>query len=240
MRKLRATVSNMLRRAGPHAQRSYAQCGEDLIIRYVFGALGTTEIRYIDIGAHHPWYLSNTYLLYLNGHRGVCIEPNARLLDEFRRLRPGDTLLNIGVAPQPGLADFYVMTTPTLSTFAQAEAERVAAFGRERVERIERVQIRTVNEVIAGEFSVPPNLLSLDVEGLDLAILHSLEFDRYAPEVICVETLSYTENQTERKLSEVIEFVCEQGYFVYADTFVNTIFVRTETWQARGLQSVTA
>lgn len=221
-------------RHGLRHEVSYAQCGEDLLVQYVFAALGVREIRYLDIGAHHPSYLSNTCLFYLQGHRGVCVEPDATLLPAFRRERPNDTILNVGIAPEQGEAEFFVMSTPTLNTFSRAEAERFASYGKQRIERVEKVSIRNINTVIAENFSTPPNLLSLDVEGLDLAILQSLDFGRNAPTVMCVETLSYTEDRSERKLTEVIEFVQSQGYFVYADTYVNSIFVRTEAWRTRG------
>lgn len=221
-------------RHGLRRQISYAQCGEDIIIAYVFEALGVNEIRYLDIGAHHPSYLSNTYLFYTRGHHGVCVEPDGTLLSAFRTQRPRDTLLNIGIAPEEGEADFFVMSTPTLNTFSREEAERVASYGSQRIERVERVRIRPVNTVLAESFAVPPNLLSLDVEGLDMAILQSLDFSACAPDVICVETLSYTEDRSERKLTEIMDFVTAQGYFVYADTYVNSIFVRTDAWRNRG------
>ena len=59
-RRLRAATGRLLHRVMPRSQVSYAQCGEDIMIRYVFDALGTIEIRYLDSGAHHPTYLSNT------------------------------------------------------------------------------------------------------------------------------------------------------------------------------------
>lgn len=237
LRRLRAAAGRFLRRVKPRYQVSYAQCGEDIIIQYVFDALGATEIRYLDIGAHHPTYLSNTYFFYLNGHRGVCIEPDASLVPAFKRERHGDKVVSIGVGPDEGTADFFVLTTPTLNTFSRAEAERVVSYGHERIERTERVVIRNINAVITENFSKPPNLLSLDVEGLDLTILQSLDFSQHAPAVICVETLSYTEDRSERKLTDIIEFVCAHGYFVYADTFVNSIFVRTDAWRARSERS---
>lgn len=221
-------------RHGLRYEISYAQCGEDLLIQYVFATLGVREIRYLDIGAHHPSYLSNTCLFYLKGHRGVCVEPDATLLPAFHRERPADKVLNVGVAPEDGESDFFVMSTPTLNTFSRAEAERFASYGKERIERVEKVEIRNINSLIADNFSAPPNLLSLDVEGLDLVILQSLDFGRCAPVVMCIETLSYTEDRSERKLTEVIEFVQAQGYFVYADTHVNSIFVRADAWRERG------
>lgn len=35
------------------------------------------------------------------------------------------------------------------------------------------------------------------------------------------------------RLSEVIDYVCQNGYFMYADTFINSIFVDKEAWSQR-------
>jgi hypothetical protein len=43
---------------------SYSQSGEDLIVRVYFDILGITNPTYIDIGAHHPYFISNTALFY--------------------------------------------------------------------------------------------------------------------------------------------------------------------------------
>ena len=233
LRGLRAGLGRLRHRLREGALESFAQCGEDLIVHYVLNALGRRDITYLDIGAHHPSYLSNTYFFYLRGHRGVCVEPDATLLAAFRSDRPRDTLLNIGIAPEAGIADFYVLSTPTLNTFSKQEAERFASYGRQRIERVERVPIRNINSVIDEHFTARPDLLSIDVEGLDLAILQSLDFARHGPDVCCVETLSYTEDRSERKLTEVIDFMASRGYFVYADTYVNSIFVRMAAWKAR-------
>ena len=212
---------------------SYAQCGEDLLMQYVFNSLGRRSISYLDVGAHHPTYLSNTYHFYLKGNQGVCVEPDGALLQLFAKERPGDRLLNIGIAPENGVADFYVMSTPTLNTFSRPEAERFASYGMQKIERVEKVRLRNINDVMAENFGRAPDLLSLDVEGLDLSILQSLDFGRYAPDVCCVETLSYTEDRSERKLIDIIDLMLSKDYFVYADTYVNSIFVRRAAWRDR-------
>ena len=85
-----------------------------------------------------------------------------------------------------------------------------------------------INEVIKQNFSGSPDFLSIDVEGLDLLILKSLDFEKYRPGVICVETISFSIANTEQKMDELIRYVQNKGYFVYADTHVNTIFCRTD------------
>ena len=43
-------------------KKSYSQCGEDLIVKFIFDILNIKNPSYIDIGAHHPNYISNTAL----------------------------------------------------------------------------------------------------------------------------------------------------------------------------------
>lgn len=216
---------------------SYAQCGEDLIVDYAARTLGLEQVRHLDLGAHHPIYLSNTYFFYCQGHRGVCVEADASLLPAFRQHRPLDITLNAGVGPKDAQMPFYVMTTPTLNTFSRAEAERYASYGRERIERVEQVEVRGVAGLVAEYFPAGLEFVSLDVEGLDLAILETFDFALVRPPIFCVETLTYTEDGSERKLGEIVAFMDSVGYFAYADTYVNTIFVDRTAWarrQARG------
>jgi hypothetical protein len=57
---------------------SYAQCGEDLIVDFVFSGLKPPSISYLDIGAHHPTHLSNTYLFYRRGFAGFVLNRTFR------------------------------------------------------------------------------------------------------------------------------------------------------------------
>ena len=67
-----------------------------------------------------------------------------------------------------------------------------------------------------------PHLLSVDTEGFELPILRSIDWKRYRPKVVCVDTL---EVATRRQRTPILEFMVKQGYDVRGGTFVNTIFV---------------
>lgn len=221
------------RNLSENSKTTYSQCGEDMILEYLFNALKINPVSYLDIGAHHPTYLSNTYLFYEKGGKGVCIEPDPSLFAAFPEKRPRDTHLNCGVGIQSGQADFYVMSTSTLNTFSKEEAQRYESYGNQRILKVFPMMIRTVNDIIERHFEKCPDLVSLDVEGLDYAILQNFDFSRHRPSVFCLETLSYTEDKSERKLTEIIELMHERGYLTYADTYINTIFVESEIWNER-------
>jgi FkbM family methyltransferase len=216
-----------------NARISYAQCGEDLIIQYLFMTLGISKIVYLDIGAYHPTYMSNTYLFYRSGGHGVCVEPDLSLFRQFRAKRPRDIHLNCGVGVVSEKADFFVMSNSTLNTFSKAEVEQYQSQGKQRIEKTIKTELKTINEIIEQHVEKCPNLISLDTEGMDYLILQNFDFKKYRPEVFCVETLTYAEDKSERKLKEIIELMHTHDYFSYADTYINTIFVDNTAWNNR-------
>lgn len=219
-------LAEKLRRASSAGKISYSQCGEDLIVRYVFDFLKIPTPTYLDIGAHHPTFLSNTYLFYQQGSSGLNIEPDPKLFEPFPKQRSRDTNLNIGISDQEGDLPFYVMSAPTLNTFSEVDARSAVAQGRIKIEKIFPVKVRPINAVLQ-EFlpDVPLDFLSIDVEGLDFAILNSMDFARWRPKVICAETITYSETNQGKKIPQISGLLHEEGYRAYADTHINTIFV---------------
>jgi|GEM_PF-747034 len=210
---------------------SYSQSGEDLIIKFIFDALGINKPSYIDIGAYHPEILSNTALFYQNGSRGLNIEANPQLITNFIDLRNEDINLNIGIGETTEKLDFYVISVPTLSTFSETEAKLYTENEKYKIEETIPIETYTVNHVINhyldGHF---PDFLSLDVEGFDLLILRSIDYEKSYPLVICVETISFSETGEGIKNLEIINFLESKGYLKYADTYINTIFVKANVW----------
>jgi FkbM family methyltransferase len=210
---------------------SYAQCGEDLIIKFIFDSIGIEKPSYIDIGAHHPEYLSNTALFYKTGSTGINIEPDPKLFQGFSTQRERDINLQIGISDKEGILDLYVMSVPALNTFSKYEAENLLLGGKYSVESIQSIPVDTISSVIQKYYDNKfPDLMSLDVEGLDELILRSIEYESSCPTVICVETISFSENGRGLKNTSIINFLTAQGYMVYADTYINTIFLRQEKW----------
>jgi hypothetical protein len=207
-------------------QMSYAQAGEDLVVKAIFGDLKIKELSYLDIGAYDPVYLSNTYLFYRQGNRGVLVEPNVAMCARLRAVRPQDTVLEAGIGiGKKGEADYYVMSDPSWSTFDRAEAEHMvkATGGRVTIKEVRRMPLLDVNGVIAEHFGGrAPAFVSIDAEGWHFRILKSIDFKRFRPQVICIETLVSGENRT---IAEIPAFMKTKGYVARGGSFVNTIFV---------------
>lgn len=208
------------------SRHSYSQCGEDMIIRFAFNAVGIWEPSFLDIGAHHPFDLSNTAHFYKSGSRGVNIEANPQLLQDFQKYRSHDINLNIRIGNEPSCSSFYIMDPPYMSTFSKEEAEDlVNTHGYKIVETI-NIQVSTVIDIVDKYFSAgKPEFLSLDVEGYDERIIRSIDFDRWSPIIICCETISFAMKGKSKKNYSIIEFLKSNGYMVYGNTNINTIFV---------------
>ncbi len=214
---------------------SYSQCAEDVIVRQILRALGVEKPTYIDIGANDPIKINNTYFFYKNGSKGICIEPDPVLFKQIKKKRPRDICLNAGIgAEKETLADFYVISANVLSTFSKEEADYLVKTTNKKIEKVIKVPLIPLESIVKKYLgNKAPNFVSLDTEGYDFEILKSLDFQKFRPEIFCVETLTYTEDKTERKKTEIIEFMAGKGYFPYADTYVNTIFVDKTKWLNR-------
>lgn len=216
---------------------SYSQSGEDLIVDFIMTAMRIKHPTYLDIGAHHPYKISNTAFFYAKGSNGVCIEPDPELFKSINKERKKDTCLNIGIGiGQEGEADFYVMSIPSLNTFSKEIALECESFGNVKIIDTIKMPLVNINRIMEEHFKTAPNFVSIDVEGLDFEVLKSFNFSKYRPEVFCIETVTYSENNTEIKLTDIAEFMSSIGYMVFADTYVNTIFIDQKIWENRKIK----
>jgi FkbM family methyltransferase len=224
----------------PDFQFTYSQFGEDAIIAFLFYQLGISKPTYLDIGANEPRLISNTYYFYEHGSRGVLIEPNPYLFKKLKSIRKHDVVLNTGIGFDGSTeADFYIFPdfASGLNTFSKKEAMHWAevgakGMGKIPIKEVIKLPLIPINDVMVKYFpDKAPNIISVDVEGLDLEIIKGIDFSKYKPEVLCVETMEYDENQESYKNYAVQEFLLGKGYEVYADTRVNTIFARKDIFK---------
>ena len=124
------------------------------------------------------------------------------------------------------------MTAPTLNTFSLETAQEVEreSHGRIKIESTLEVPVDTVPSLLRDHDRATPELLTLDVEGLDMAVLRTLPLWPGLPVVICVETVSYSESGHGRKDPAIEELLHDLGYLPLADTYHNTIFVQSSRW----------
>jgi len=211
-------------------KKSFSQSGEDLIIEYLFGLRKIQTPQYLDIGGYDPIVSNNTYKFYLKGARGVNIDANPTAIEKFRKVRPEDKNLNIGVGPEKGDFDFYLMEDESLNTFSAQEKDSLESLGH-KLNRTFKIEVETVNEVLKKYFNGKEiDLISIDAEGIDFDIVKSFDFNKFGPKVICIESVNYSVDGTGAKRYDLCAFIENAGYIEYANTNINSIFVNKAWW----------
>ena len=190
---------------------SFSQHGEDRLIFERF--MQKRNGFYVDVGASHPYRLSNTYLLYQHGWRGVTVEPIPLLGRLHRKWRPGDILVPKAIGLAAGHLEFKEMLPSVLSTLDTETAETYIAEGKAQLLRAYNIDVITLDQLFRDYASQQRvDFLSLDMEGLDASIITSCDFDRVRPLVICIELneetertgmLTYFKAQKYNRLAEV-------------------------------------
>ncbi len=159
---------------------SYSQFGEDLLLWQYFG--GRPNGFFVEAGANHPTKCSQTWLFEQQGWKGILVEPIARNCEALRQNRPGSKVFQfaLGAAEQRGRAQFSVAAgNDGLSGLVVNDGVVV--------ERVEEVEVRTLDEVLAEAGNPKLDLVSIDVEGAELQVLRGFDLARHRPEVLLVE-----------------------------------------------------
>lgn len=207
------------------ASGSYAQHGEDLallkLLQQSESAQGGRR-PYLDVGCNHPFKLSNTYLLYRQGWRGLCVDPLPRFAPLYRRWRPEDHFSNVAVGEQPGELPFYEFESDVLSTLdgtlaAQYQTQGYQLRSRSAV-RIARLDTVLEESGVQG----PLSLLSIDIEGHELQALRSLDLARWQPQLVCLEVAT----ADGRRSVDAVEHLQAHGYEIALDLGLNLVLRR--------------
>jgi FkbM family methyltransferase len=216
---------------------TYAQHGEDLIVANIFALLGVEHPSYIDAGASHPLKGSNTALLYSRGSRGIVVEANPALMSLWAEIRPQDLALNLAVAAERGEQTLYRIDemsgrNTTSADVAQSFVNKYPEF---RVQDTITVQAATLNDIVmqhaAGRW---PDFLSVDLEGLDYAVLEAADFSGDRPRVICVE---WRDVEGGDASGQILPVLTKRGYFPIFRTWGNLIAVHSGSLSALGIRA---
>lgn len=196
---------------------TFAQHGEDKFLLDYFG--GKRGV-YVDIGASHPFIISNTYLLWKHGWRGITVEPIPYLYQRHLRFRKGDVALNMAVSDKAGQLQFHQLIPSVLSTFDAERAQRHLADGciLRSVAEIEVVTLaRIYNDSLRGK---EVDVLSIDVEGMDLSVLRGNDWSLMAPRLIVCEI-------NEESTTEIDSYLQQLRYRVIKEVGCNRIYERS-------------
>jgi len=194
---------------------SYSQYGEDLFLTSLLGYEKTDGV-FIDIGCYHPIELSNTYIFSQRGWTGVAIDPNPRWAEAWRKFRPKDHFVNAAVSSTEGQS-LYLRNSryPAMNRLIDA----LPAEGLSPDESTTTVPTLRLDGIAARLLPGRAiDLMNIDCEGHDLAVLQSIDFDTMRPRVIAVEDLTLQDG------SSVSTFLLSRGYACRAVIGITKIF----------------
>lgn len=215
---------------GSLTRLSYSQFGEDRIAEALMMLCFNKDYpwNYLEIGTNHPIARNNTYLAYINGSRGVLVEPNPYFCGLIAKLRTGDKFYNCGVSfDGSSEATYYDFGASSgVNTFSEeVKNYRLRMNPELKVERELKLPLRDVNELLQENY---PNgdldLLSVDAEGYDLEIVKLVDFSRFRPKVIIAEIGGNTINSDDYN-SNINMWLARKNYALASTTSVNNLYI---------------
>lgn len=207
-----------------YQRKSWAQEGEDLILERYFSA--QRDGFYVDVGAHHPLRFSNTYKFYKRGWQGVNIDAMPNSMSEFNKRRSRDINIEVPVSSDSKVLAYYIFNEPALNGFdAELSKGRNQAQNNYYIERTEYLETRRLSEILDDHLREGQKIdfLSIDVEGFDLEVLKSNDWQKYRPEMVLVEVFGGSFSAVAD--SDINQFMIHRDYELYAKT-VNTVFYK--------------
>ena len=195
-------------------KKSYAMDGEDIAIcQYIENK---EKGFYVDIGAHHPIHRNNTHLLFMKGWHGINIDVNMFSIDLFKFLRPEDLNLLTAISDQDGEVTFYYQKQfSQLNTTDRAIAyEHFNGNFKERIVKCQTIETVLRNSKFRNK---KIDFLNIDIEGAEMKVLKTLNFEIYNPRIICIEILGYrnlqpSEREAKIKNNEIYKFLINKNY----------------------------
>lgn len=199
---------------------TYSGEGEDLIIEKF--TKGLRKGLYVDVGCYHPKVGSNTYKLFKKGWEGINIDPNPKTIEIFNKYRPKDINLNIGISESGNSLTYYEFEESAISTFSEEfYAARIAQGARFMGKReVKTFKLSEVFDRYLNNRTI--DVLDIDVEGIDVEVLKSNNWEKYRPKIVLVED----QDDTIANLNdlETYKILRPYGYKLQAKTISTAIY----------------
>lgn len=215
------------------APKTYSQYGEDACLRgFMDVRCRTVGYRgfWVDVGAHHPTRFSNTRMFSEMGWSGINVDALPEAIELFRKRRPQDVNVNIGIGDVTGELEYYRFHDHAYNTFVKARIGELSRdWGHELIEgrdyHVCKVPVITLRELLDRYLPKGQKIdfLSVDAEGMDLAVLKSNDWARYRPEFVLAEVLHAGCDRTILD-SEAACFLIDKGYEFVGQCVCTTIF----------------
>ncbi|MAT57389.1 MAG: SAM-dependent methyltransferase [Ignavibacteriae bacterium] len=216
---IKKSIKNNLRL---YKNNSYSQEGEDLILHKIFP--DKKNGFYVDIGAHHPFRFSNTYYFYRKGWRGVNIDAAPGSMKLFNKYRSRDINIEAAISNKIETLTYYKFNDPALNTFDKDLAQTRIG-NKYKIISEEKIAAIPLKEILSKQKIGDIDFMSIDVEGLEMKVLESNDWNVYQPKILLVESIA--SDLVAIYNTELYKFINNMKYTLFAKTF-NTLFFKKD------------
>ena len=204
---------------------TFSQEGEDMVLRRLIKS--TEPGFYVDVGAHHPLRFSNTYYLYKQGWRGINIDPNPGTKELFDAFRPNDINLDEVISDVDGTTiQFDIYSEPAFNSAIGDRRQGLEQYFSHSVERVTSRLDTLLRTHLPADSSV--DVLSIDVEGLDLQVLMSNDWKAVRPQYVVTETAI---DLRDPNASDVVKYMKSVGYRLRSYLYLSALFIPEDASQ---------
>ena len=208
---------------GRSVRLSYGYTGEDRLLESLLKPLVTYNGFYVEVGCNEPRFISNTFLLYRRGWRGICIDPNQALIGKHRRIRPRDQAVCAFVGHETREVDYVQLSNHVLSTADPQYVPQYVAEGQQ-ILTTRRMRPRALTDILTAHHAPAGfDLLAVDAEEFDLSVLQSLDFGRFRPRLVMVEAEDFDPAQPGQH--PIFQFLTAKGYGFKGSILKNLYFM---------------
>lgn len=189
-----------------------SQWCEDILLYNCFKKKATGF--YIEIGAFDGVKLSNTYFFECIGWTGLLVEPQPLQFEKLIVNRPNSLCENVCISTSKEDAVLNIVKEEAYETwsFISKKGENESPDIGFETSKI-NVKCKTINELIPNEIS-SIDFISIDVEGMEMEVLKTLDIAKYKPRIILLENPN----------NEINEYLLTFGYRPFIRTWINYLY----------------
>lgn len=196
---------------------SFSQFGEDVVMRAILRE--KKNGFYVDIGAHHPFRFSNTYLFYKNGWNGINIDPKPGFKKLFDKYREKDINVETGISDEEATMDYYIQDHPAMNTFSK-EWVLKNDLKKDKIS-LNVCRLETVLEMYLDS-NAKIDFMNIDTEGFDYKVLVSNNWNMFKPGYIIIEDNEFNYENPDK--SKIYKFLTSNSYSLVAGIIKSYIY----------------
>jgi len=207
----------------------YESEGVDEYLRNSFFPDYSYKGVFVDIGAFHSQWLSNSYHFEMNGWRVICVEPNPYCLKELSANREC-VLPYAAYSRNENDVNFCIdkFAQNSVAHMAGASALEADYTPYSGIKEVVKVSTRTLDWMLEEQDVEKVDILSIDVEGSEIGVLEGTDLERWSPMIIVIENYCYYHKKSEEETrpNEQREYLENQGYALLKNVAYNDFYKR--------------